>query len=173
MNRLGRLRRGGAVQVTRLARELAQGVIEACAPLPVIVLSESADVSLFARALGVEVLESGASGLNEAAQRAYEVLARRFDYVIVAHGDLRNPDGLGDFVPDEGVTIVTDHHGRGTNVLALPTRASFRFSYGPDSRQRHEREAQALGLDCRVILDSPWAYDIDEPSDLDVGLKRL
>ncbi len=32
----------------------------------------------------------------------------------------RHPIGLGEFEPDAGVTIVTDHHARGTNVLVGP-----------------------------------------------------
>jgi 2-phospho-L-lactate guanylyltransferase len=82
------------------------------------------------------------------------------------HGDLRSPEGLGSFNPVEGITIVTDHHGRGTNVLALPTGLDFHFAYGSDSAQLHVLEAQRLGIDVTLIKDSPWRFDVDEPSDL-------
>jgi len=168
-----RLRRGGTENVTELAHDLARRVIECCSPSTVVVLSESPDVTRFARALGVEVLESSARGLNEAVQHAYQVLEERFDYLTLVHGDLNDPRGLGDFVPEAGVTIVTDHHQRGTNVLALPTRTSFKFSYGPDSKAHHQREAERLGLPCRVIVDSPWALDIDDPDDLELRQRSI
>ena len=161
-----RLREGGTLEVTALARDLATSVIEHSAPHHIIVASESLEISDFARSLGVEVFESRARDLNEAVQRVYEAIGERFEQLIIVHGDLKDPRGLGSFQPDAGVTIVTDHHRSGTNVLALPTRQPFRFSYGIDSRQRHELEARRLGLLCQVIENSPWAFDVDDPSDL-------
>lgn len=162
-----RLRQGGASEVTTLARELATAVIEHCAPHPVIIASESREIADFARSLGVEIFASEARDLNDAVQRAYESLGERFEQLIIVHGDLKHPSGLGDFRPGAGVTIVTDHHQRGTNVLALPTGLGFKFSYGADSRRRHELEADRLGLSCLVVTDSPWAFDVDDPSDLE------
>jgi 2-phospho-L-lactate guanylyltransferase len=161
-----RLRRGGVANVAALARELARSVIEHCAPGHVIVLSESSDVTRFARELGVEALESTAASLNEAVQSAYERLGERFERLIVVHGDLRDPAGLGAFHPDVGVTIVTDHLSRGTNVLVVPTKRGFGFHYGDDSATQHRAEAQRLGLEWRLITDSPWRFDVDEPEDV-------
>ena len=161
-----RLRRSEGLDVTALAHQLATSVIQHSAPHHVIVVSESREVSEFARALGTEVFESRARDLNEAVQGACATLGDRFKQVMVVHGDLRYPSGLGSFFPDAGITIVTDHHQRGTNVLALPTGVDFKFSYGPDSRRRHESEADRLGLECRVITNSPWSFDVDEPHDL-------
>ena len=163
-----RLRRAGALDVTFLARELALGVVRSCAPLPVIVLSESDEVRDFAIAENVEVLESDSNGLNEAVQLAYASLSTRFHQLMIVHGDLRQPQGLGEFEPGPGVTIVTDHHGVGTNVLVVPTGLDFRFHYGPSSRLLHESEARRLGIRLEVITQSPWAYDVDEPSDLEL-----
>jgi len=84
----------------------------------------------------------------------------------VVHGDLKNPEGLSDFSPTAAITIVSDHHASGTNVLSLPTGLDFRFHYGVGSRVLHEQEAKRLGIECSTILDSPWGYDVDEPSDL-------
>lgn len=161
-----RLRAGQVADVTVLAQELATQVVRSCAPGHVIVLSESSAITDFAHCLGVEVLESDASDLNEAVQNAYECLGDRFERVIVVHGDLQNPIGLGEFDPADGVTIVTDHHARGTNVLAVPTGIDFRFAYGESSAIRHQREAQRVGVTCHVITDSPWRFDVDEPADL-------
>jgi len=161
-----RLRVDNVGAVTELAEQLATGVIVNCRPRHTIVLSESDEITDFATALGCEVLHSDASGLNEAVQRAYRALARRFDRLIVVHGDLRDPEGLGSFDPDADVTIVTDHHGLGTNVLSLPTRLDFHFAYGANSAELHQREAERLGRHVTVIRDSPWRFDVDEADDL-------
>jgi 2-phospho-L-lactate guanylyltransferase len=161
-----RLRTGGVADVTSLARSLAAGVLGASAPRPVVVASESVDVSQFARENGAEVLELTSTGLNSAVHAAYEALRPRFDVVIIVHGDLRYPEGLGTFSFEPGITIVADHHGEGTNVLALPTGLDFHFYYGPGSLTRHVDEATRLGIEFRVIRDSPWRYDVDEASDL-------
>jgi 2-phospho-L-lactate guanylyltransferase len=161
-----RLRGGDVADVSALASQLATAVVRSCAPQQVIVLSESSEITRFARDLGVDALESNATNLNEAVQNAYEHLSDRFERVVVVHGDLQNPIGLGEFHPEDGVTIVTDHRARGTNVLVVPTGIDFRFSYGESSAITHEREATRLGVICQVITDSPWRFDIDEPADL-------
>lgn len=161
-----RLRRGGVENVTELAGDLATEVIRNCAPRPVVVLSESREVTRFALDLGVDVLESDATTLNEAVQSAYERLRERCARVIVVHGDLRDPRGLGEFEPDVGVTIVTDYRLRGTNVLVVPTGMDFRFHYGEASARLHHAEAERLGVPFRVVTDSPWRFDVDEPGDV-------
>jgi len=161
-----RLRVNNTPSVTDLAQQLATRVIEACAPRPTIVLSESDAVSRFASALGCDVLRSDASGLNDAVQRAYGALQSRYERLIIVHGDLRDPDGLASFEPDAGITIVTDHHGLGTNVMAVPTGLDFHFFYGENSASRHRREAERIGCALTVVTDSPWRFDVDEPEDL-------
>jgi 2-phospho-L-lactate guanylyltransferase len=161
-----RLRLGEVDGVTGLARDLATLVVRSCAPGHVIVLSESSAISDFARDLDVEVLESDAADLNGAVQNAYDCLGSRFDRLIVVHGDLQNPVGLNEFEPEDGVTIITDHHGRGTNVLVVPTGIDFHFQYGESSAIAHEREATRLGVARHLITDSPWRFDVDEPADL-------
>ncbi len=161
-----RLRVGGATDVTSLAQSLAKEVVRHCAPRHVIVVSESEAVARFAEEQGAEVWHSDATSLNEAVQGAYRGLSERFERLLIVHGDLRSPAGLGSFDPSPGVTIVTDHHERGTNLLALPTGLDFHFAYGSNSAKLHVREAQRLGLEVMVITDSPWRFDVDEPSDL-------
>jgi 2-phospho-L-lactate guanylyltransferase len=161
-----RLRRGGIDNVTNLARDLAVGVIRSCAPRHVVVLSESSDVSVFAHELGAEVLESDAENLNEAVQGAYERLSGRFERIIVVHGDLREPEGLDEYHPEAGVTIVTDYLARGTNVLVVPTGLGFRFQYGDNSARLHRLEAERLNVAWQLVTDSPWRFDVDEPDDV-------
>ena len=161
-----RLRAAGIDDVTQRARQMASDVLTSCAPRHVIVLSESEDITAFAHGHGVEVWTSSAGNLNDAVQGAYADLSTRFERLIVVHGDLRDPSGLGSFNPDAGVTIVSDHHGTGTNVLVVPTGLDFRFAYGPDSARQHVAEAKRLDLAWRVVTDSPWRFDVDEPADL-------
>jgi 2-phospho-L-lactate guanylyltransferase len=162
-----RLRRDADLDVTSLAEELARGVIFKSRPHHVIVLSEHPDVARFANSVGAEVWNSRATNLNEAVQDAYKGLADRFERLIIVHGDLRHPEGLGDFAPESGITVVTDHRGEGTNVLVVPTGLEFHFAYGPQSRFRHVNQAKNLGVEYRVVTDSPWRFDVDELSDLD------
>lgn len=164
-----RLRVAGIRDAGELAKNLALGVIVASAPRTVIVVAESDEVSSFARENDVEVFRSNATGLNEAASLAYKALGSRFAQLMFVHGDLARPHGLGTFEPEPGVTIVTDRHGRGTNVLVVPTELDFQFFYGTDSRTKHEGEAERLAQPWRVIASSPWSLDIDEPGDLELG----
>ena len=161
-----RLRIEGAQDVTALAERLAANVLAHCLPLRVIVLSESDSVSEFASRHGAEVWRSTSRSLNEAVQRAYQDLGTRFDRITIVHGDLRDPEGLGQFEPEAGVTIFTDHRGDGTNVFSLPTGLDFRFAYGHRSARAHDREVRRLRVPGRVISNSPWRFDVDEVSDL-------
>ena len=161
-----RLRTSADVDVTRLAQDLAAGVLAAAAPRPTIVLSESASVTDFARRHGADVITSRARSLNEAVQHAYVQLGDDFDQIIIVHGDLARPEGIASFTPAAGVTIVVDRHGRGTNVLAVPTGHGFHFAYGDDSARHHRHEAARLALPCSVIIDSPWSLDVDDADDL-------
>jgi 2-phospho-L-lactate guanylyltransferase len=163
-----RLRRDDDLDVTTIARDLARGVIEASAPRHVIVVSEDRDVADFATAMGAETWHSDVSGLNPAVQGAYRGLEGRFERLIIAHGDLRRPDGLGLVDVTAGLTFYADHHGTGTNVVVIPTGLDFRFAYGVNSLTRHVAEAERLAVTYRIITDSPWRFDVDERSDLEV-----
>jgi 2-phospho-L-lactate guanylyltransferase len=162
-----RLRVDNAQAVSELAKQLATGVIASCKPRHTIVVSESDEISEFASALECEVVRSDATDLNGAVQGAYGALQSRFERIIIVHGDLAHPEGLGTFDPDDGITIVTDHRGLGTNVMALPTGLDFHFAYGSNSALLHQREAERVGCPLTVVTDSPWRYDVDEPSDLE------
>ncbi|MGC2167685.1 MAG: hypothetical protein WA580_01120 [Acidimicrobiales bacterium] len=161
-----RLRLAHVPDVTSLARTLAGGVLVAASPRPVVVVSESKELSQFAEQYGAAFLESPHVGLNSSVQWAYATLSPEYDRLIVAHGDLRTPKGIGTFEFEPGVTLVADHLGEGTNVLVVPTGLPFHFSYGPGSLARHVREVQRLKVEYRVILDSPWRFDVDEASDM-------
>jgi 2-phospho-L-lactate guanylyltransferase len=161
-----RLRRDADLDVATIAEDLARGVLSCSQPRTVIVVSEDADVTHFAATHGAEVWSSTASDLNDAVQGAYEGLRERFDRLIIVHGDLRYPEGLGSFDPLPGITFFADHHGEGTNVMVIPTGLDFHFAYGTNSLRRHVDEAERLNSNYHVITTSPWRFDVDEPSDL-------
>ena len=160
-----RLRRDAELDVATIAEDLARGVLTSSRPRTIIVVSEDPDVTRFAESQGAEVWASTASNLNDAVQGAYTGLSDRFDRLIIVHGDLRHPEGLGTFEPLPGVTFFADHHGSGTNVLVIPTGLDFHFAYGTDSLRRHVDEAQRLNATYHVVTTSPWRFDVDEPSD--------
>lgn len=161
-----RLRRAGVTDVDERSRDWATKVIAASEPRPVYVACESSSVARFAEALGTRVLLSDARGLNEAVDFACRSLSSSYQTLMIAHGDLRDPTGLGAYEPPASVTIVADHHGTGTNVLVVPGASGFRFAFGNDSARRHVDEAIRLDLDYEIIRESAWSYDVDEPEDI-------
>jgi len=160
-----RLRDAGVSGVDDVARSLADRVLRASTPRALFVACESPDVVVFALERGAQVIESSSTNLNEAVTYSYRLLSDSFERVVIAHGDLRDPAGLGDFDPAPGITVVADSHGTGTNVLALPTGLDFTFFFGTNSAQAHQREARRLGIEVHVEFNSPWCYDVDEPDD--------
>jgi 2-phospho-L-lactate guanylyltransferase len=149
-----------------LARTLAQRVLDAAAPLPVYVVTSDDDVVAFASDNGAKVVPDAGS-LNAAADAGRAAAAADgFAMVIVAHADLAQPTPFAWVADFDGVTIVPDRHGTGSNVVALPTAAAFAFAYGDGSRARHEAEARRRGLALRVVDAASLAWDVDEPRDL-------
>lgn len=158
--------RGGSIDATQVARDLALGVLQELKSRNVLIVTESPNVIAFAADLGIACFQSTQQGLNAVVQDAYDTLIAEYDRLTVLHGDLKNPRGLRDFTSMKEVTIVTDRHGKGTNVLSLPTGLRFNFAYGGGSAQRHIRECAQLGLELEVITNSPWGHDVDVPEDL-------
>jgi 2-phospho-L-lactate guanylyltransferase (CobY/MobA/RfbA family) len=161
-----RLRHEGVVDVDALVWRLARGVIEATRTRPTYVVTEDAGVAEFASSLSVKVIMTSARTLSDAVADAYASLGESFARLVVVHADLADPTGLGDFEPGDGVTLVADRHGLGTNVMALATRLDFRFGYGANSLAHHRLEASRLGLACTVITESPWSWDVDVVEDV-------
>ena len=59
-----------------LSRSLAEGVISACAGVPVWVICEDEEVERWASNLGTQVIRNVGTGLNEAAQTGLAALAK-------------------------------------------------------------------------------------------------
>lgn len=150
-----------------LARSMATHVLLAAAPLPVAVVCDDGEVASWAAAHGAAVLLEPGRGLNGAvAAGVARLAAAGADEVLVAHGDLPLARGLERLAGFEGVTLVPDRTGDGTNVACVPARAGFRFAYGAGSFTRHRAEVARLGLPLRVVRDPGLTLDVDVPADL-------
>jgi 2-phospho-L-lactate guanylyltransferase len=160
----------------RLARRLADGVLEAGRGWHRVVVTRDDEVARWAADAGAEVLRTDRQGLVDEVQRAHEVcLERGTPRVTVVPGDLARPARLAEVLDDALVdapgtaVIVPDRRGDGTNVLSLPSAPGFRFRYGPGSAEAHPAEAVRRGLRGVVVADADLGWDVDVPDDL-VGL---
>ncbi|MHB8220545.1 MAG: 2-phospho-L-lactate guanylyltransferase [Acidimicrobiales bacterium] len=150
-----------------LVRRMAEGVLASAHPLPTAVVCDDPGVAAWARDHGALVVWEPGRGLNGAVEAGIAHLtALGVELVTVAHGDLPNAAGVGTMPEFDGVTLVPDRRGDGTNVIRLPTGTGFRFAYGPGSFRRHRDECRRNGLPYLVMRDSPLNLDVDVPSDL-------
>jgi len=152
-----------------LVRKMAEQVLAAAAPLPVAVVCDDPHVAAWAREHHALVVWEPGRGLNGAVEEGVARLSEMsVQQVTVAHGDLPMAIGIGTLPPFEGITLVPDRHGDGTNVIRLPSDCGFRFSYGPGSFLRHREECARLGLPLRIANDPLLAFDVDSPADLEL-----
>jgi 2-phospho-L-lactate/phosphoenolpyruvate guanylyltransferase len=150
-----------------LARDMATIVVRAAEPLPVCVVCDDEDVRAWAVGAGAEVIWTPGLGLNGAVHAGVDELARRgVRTVVVAHSDLPLATSLEWVAGSEGITLVPDRRLDGTNVLAVPAAAGFRFAYGAGSFARHRNEATRLGVPVRIVRDARLGWDVDHPGDL-------
>lgn len=152
-----------------LARELADRVVVAAAPLPVAVVCDDDDVAAWARDRGAEVVWRPGRGLNGAVEDGVAHLGRGgFTRVVVSHADLPLVESFDEVLAGPMVTLAPDRHEDGTNVAVIPPDAGFRFRYGPGSFDRHRTEAARLHLGPRIVRSDRLSWDIDTPADLDL-----
>ncbi|MDQ4069794.1 MAG: 2-phospho-L-lactate guanylyltransferase [Actinomycetota bacterium] len=150
-----------------LARAMATHVVLSAAPLPTAVVCDDAEVAAWARDMGALVVWEPERGLNRAVEAGVARLADAgAGRVVVAHADLAHARPLGWVARFAGVTLVPDQRDNGTNVVCVPARAGFTFSYGPGSFARHAAEAHRLGLPLRVVREPSLGRDVDVPADL-------
>ena len=156
----------GEVRCRELMLLMANRVVAAADPMPVHVATDDAEVAAWATGLGASVVAAGRPGLTIAVSTAVDHLAADgVERAVVAHADLALARTLRPAV-GPGLTIVGDRRRDGSNVVCVPTGASFRFSYGPGSFRRHVAEAERLGLEVNVVDDDSLSVDIDHPEDL-------
>lgn len=154
-------------QRRRLARTMATRVVRSAAGMAVAVVCDDTEVAQWARSLGALVIWEPGRGLNGAVQEGVSRLGvMGVESVVVAAGDLPLATDLHWVTEFDGITLVPDRRRDGTNVICVPVRAGFNFSYGPGSFSRHLAEAERVGTAVRVVHSSPLAWDVDLPEDL-------
>jgi 2-phospho-L-lactate guanylyltransferase len=156
-----------------LARDCAATVVRASAPHPVYVVCSDPNVAQWARDLGARVVMCGTPGLDNAVAAGREqAQLDGFDHLIVAHADLPLAHSLSHVAIEQRVTIVTDRHCDGTNVLAFPIASAFTTAYGPGSCSNHRQLAETAGIECIMIHDDDLALDLDTADDLSEFTRR-
>lgn len=153
-----------------LARTMATRVVRSAAGLPVAVVCDDDEVAGWARDLGATVVWEPGRGLNGAVQAGFDRLCQLgVAQTVIAAGDLPLATDLRSLTGFAGITLIPDRRHDGTNVIVLPSSASFAFAYGPGSFDRHLQAARDSGHAVRVVHSSPLAWDVDLPEDL-VGM---
>ena len=152
----------------RVLRELCASSVE-----QVLVVTRERRVMDLADAAGAEIVEEDELRGHSAAavlgiRRAIELGAER---VLLAAGDCplltaAEVDALLARHGSEGVVILADRHGTGTNGLLLTPPTAIPPSFGMGSRERHAELAHRAGVPW-VVEDVPaFAYDVDTADDL-------
>lgn len=160
-------------QRATLARECAATVVKAAHPLAVYVACSDPDVAIWATANGAVVIHCDTPGLDAAVATARDVLSDAgFTHVIVAHGDLPLATSLIHIARQDHVTMVSDRHRDGTNVLSFPLASTFHTAYGPGSLDNHVQIAKDASLAYEVIHDPSLELDLDTADDLSELEKR-
>jgi 2-phospho-L-lactate guanylyltransferase len=124
---------------------------------------------------GARVIAEGEQGHNPAAALGIQaVLASGGERALLVPGDCPalDPAELDELlarpVTAPSALIVPDRHGTGTNALLLTPPDALAPSFGPDSCERHLRNARAAGIHADVARVPSLALDIDTPEDLGV-----
>ena len=162
----------GADERRRLARAMVGDVLEALARVEGLdgVILVSAE-----RFEGVEAVEvvhdPEEAGQSAAALRGVRTAVDRgAERVLLVPGDcpVLDPDEVTELLtePDEGVVIVPDRHGAGTNALLIAPPDALGPAFGPGSLARHAALAHAAGVRVRVGRLPSLELDVDTPGDL-------
>lgn len=125
------------------------------------------------------VQEDGNSDLNMALRRA-TIVARTYAAhgVIIIPADLPliSADDVEQLIHRSGnppeVIIVPDRKLGGTNALLMNPSGVIDYCFGPDSFQRHLKQAKQNGIRVEICSLSSLEFDVDLPEDLET-LKQL
>lgn len=159
----------------RLARRLAGRTFDLVAEAglgPVVVVTAGDEAAALARARGYVVLAEAATGHSNAVAQATRlarddgadgVLTLATDLPLLTVADVVT---LRDSAKSLTLVIAPDHHGTGTNALAVAP-AEFTYHFGPDSLRLHLAEAARRGLAAQVLRTPGLAVDLDTAADLD------
>lgn len=157
-------------QRSDLARAMAARVLAAAAPFTANVVCDDMEVARWADQHDAEVIWCPTPGLNESIAFGVRHLQAQTDSeIVISHADLPLAQTFEPLVGFNGVTLVPDRHGGGTNVLCLPSATEFNWHYGPGSFAAHRAEAVSRGLAVNIVALPELQWDVDTPDDLDHG----
>jgi 2-phospho-L-lactate guanylyltransferase len=167
---------GGFSNRPELAAAMVADVLHALAQVPeldeVIVVTAQAG----ATGEGVTVVHDPVeAGQSAAALRGIEAaLERGAERVLLVPGDCPalDPHEVSALLTHrEGVVIVPDRHGQGTNALVLTPPDVMEPAFGEGSFARHAARARAAGAGLKVADVRSLGLDVDTPDDL-AALRR-
>jgi 2-phospho-L-lactate guanylyltransferase len=167
---------GGFSNRPELAAAMVADVLDALARVPeldeVIVVTAQAG----ATGEGVTVVHDPVeAGQSAAALRGIEAaLERGAERVLLVPGDCPalDPHEVSAVLKHgEGVVIVPDRHGQGTNALVLTPPDVMEPAFGDGSFARHAARARAAGAGLKVADVRSLGLDVDTPDDL-AALRR-
>ena len=124
----------------------------------------------------VLVLHDPGGGLNAAlASGAKQLAALGASELLVLHADLPllAPDEVDDFIASarrSGLGLASDRIGHGTNAIFVAPPRAIEFCFGRYSFARHQQQARERGLQPFIARSAGFAFDIDEPADLEALL---
>jgi 2-phospho-L-lactate/phosphoenolpyruvate guanylyltransferase len=159
-------------------QDMLKRTLEALSTVPDVgkVLVVSSDMSALAMARDYNartLLEDGHSLLNTALTRA-TTLAQAYatSGILILPADLPlvNSMDIQSLIHQSGrppeVIIAPDRHGVGTNALFVSPTGLIRYSFGPNSFQRHLNQGNKQGARVAICDLFSFALDIDTPQDL-------
>jgi 2-phospho-L-lactate guanylyltransferase len=167
---------GGFPNRRELAAAMVADVLHALAQVPeldeVIVVTAQAGAADYGVTVVHDPVEAGQSA---AALRGIDAaLERGAERVLLVPGDCPalDPREVSALLEHgEGVVIVPDRHGRGTNALLLAPPDVMEPSFGEGSFARHAARARAAGAALKVAEVRSLGLDVDTPDDL-AALRR-
>lgn len=167
-----------AEQRARLARALAEVVVDRRHGIPTFVVCDDPHVADWAVGRGAEPVVVEARGLNESLTAARASIEARSaaGWFAIVHADLPLAHDLGVVLAEwagtaapNSIGIVSDGRHDGTNVLLVRREVftDWRFSYGPGSCSAHVTQASSRGLPVEVRESGDLGLDLDTAHDLD------
>jgi 2-phospho-L-lactate guanylyltransferase len=152
----------------------------------IVVVSDDPAAHLLAEHFGIDCWSErdlAASGLNAVVAAALQKMAgltharSQLVSAMVIHGDLpllgaqeldilidKHRDLMNDH--PSAVTIATDRHGRGSNILVCNPVEPPSLAYGPGSCEAHYAAASAMALPAQILALQGISQDIDIREDL-------
>ncbi len=150
-----------------LATECATTVLRAASPLPAYVVCSDPVVAEWATSHGAHVVQCLTPGLDVAVAAGCDAAhADGCDHIVVAHADLPLARSFEHVAREGIVTMITDRHSDGTNVLSFPIASDFSTAYGPGSFENHKQIAANAHLHFEVLHDPDLELDLDTADDL-------